>query len=244
MKHACIAEVAVDRKSQDIVFVPGLMCTGDLFSAQIAHFGSRHRCHVADHTTADTMAGIAGSILRNAPDEFALAGLSMGGYIAFEMLRQAPDRITRLALLDTNARADRPEQQKQRRVLMGAAQAIGARAVQGMLLRYLIHADRLGDRDLTARVLLMADGIGVNAFVRQQQAIMERPDNRSFLAQIKCPTTIVVGEQDALTPVKVSEEMHAGLPGSVLEVIPHCGHLSTMEIPGAVNAILNRWLAI
>lgn len=229
--------------SQNIVFVPGLLCTGDLFAAQIAHFAGKHHCQVADHTTADTLEGIAAAILAAAPERFALAGLSMGGYIAFEMLRAAPERITRLALLDTNARADRPEQFKQRRVLMGAAQTIGVRAVQGMLLRYLIHKDRLDDRALTSRVLLMADGIGVNAFIRQQQAIMGRPDNRPFLAEIKCPTVIVVGNEDALTPVKVSEEMHAGLPGSILEVIPHCGHLATMEAPEAVNAILDAWLA-
>ena len=229
--------------SQNIVFVPGLLCTGDLFAAQIAHFAGKHHCQVADHTTADTLEGIAAAILAAAPERFVLAGLSMGGYIAFEMLRAAPERITRLALLDTNARADRPEQFKQRRVLMGAAQTIGVRAVQGMLLRYLIHKDRLDDRALTSRVLLMADGIGVNAFIRQQQAIMGRPDNRPFLAEIKCPTVIVVGNEDALTPVKVSEEMHAGLPGSILEVIPHCGHLATMEAPEAVNAILDAWLA-
>ena len=233
----------MDLAGQDIMFVPGLLCTGDLFASQIAHLSNKHRCHVADHATSDTLEGIAGSILQKAPGRFALAGLSMGGYIAFEMIRQAPDRITRLALLDANARADRPEQFKQRRVLMQAAQTVGARAVQGMLLRYLIHTDRLHDRELTSRVLLMADGTGVNAFVRQQQAIMGRPDNRPFLAQIKCPAVIVVGEQDALTPVKVSEEMHAALAGSTLAVIPHCGHLSTMEKPDAVNKILDRWLA-
>jgi pimeloyl-ACP methyl ester carboxylesterase len=230
--------------AQDIVFVPGLMCTGDLFAAQIAHFGKNHRCFIADHTTANTLEGIARAILDSAPQRFALAGLSMGGYIAFEMLRQQPQRITRLALLDTNARADRPEQLKQRRVLMGAAQVVGARAVQGMLLNYLIHKDRLSDRALTERVLLMADGIGPNAFIRQQQAIMGRPDNRPFLSEIKCPTVVVVGAQDALTPVKVSEEMHSAMPGSVLDVIPGCGHLSTMEAPGAVNMILDRWLAM
>jgi pimeloyl-ACP methyl ester carboxylesterase len=227
---------------QDIVFVPGLLCTGDLFADQLAYFGTNHRCTVADHTVSDKLAVIARSILAAAPDRFALVGLSMGGYIAFEMLRQAPERITRLALLDTNARADRPDQLKQRQVLIGAAQTIGARAVQGMLLRFLMHKDRLGDRKLTARVLLMADGIGAASFVRQQQAIMDRPDNRPFLAQIKCPTVIIVGRDDALTPVKVSEEMHAGLPGSVLEVIPMCGHLATMEAPDAVNTILARWL--
>ena len=230
--------------SQNIVFVPGLLCAGDLFAAQIAHFAGKHHCQVADHTTADTLEGIAAAILAAAPERFVLAGLSMGGYIAFEMLRQQPQRITRLALLDTNARADRPEQFKQRRVLMGAAQVVGARAVQGMLLHYLIHKVRLSDRALTERVLLMADGIGANAFVRQQQAIMGRPDNRPFLSEIKCPTVVVVGAQDALTPVKVSEEMHAAMPDSVLEVIAGCGHLSTMEAPDAVNMILDRWLAM
>ena len=178
----------------------------------------------------------------NAPPRFALAGLSMGGYIAFEMMRQAPERITRLALLDTNARADRPDQMKTRHVLIGAARTIGVRAVQGMLLKFLVHKDRIADRELTSRVLLMADGIGVPAFIRQQQAILGRPDNRPFLAKIKVPTVIVVGEQDALTPVKVSEEMRELIPGSRLEVIPNCGHLSTMERPEAVNAILRRWL--
>ena len=228
---------------EPIVFVPGLLCTGDLFAAQIDAFGGSRSCLVADHTTADNLPGIARSILASAPPNFALAGLSMGGYIAFEMLRQAPDRITRLALLDSNARNDRPDQVKTRHVLIGAARSIGVRSVQAMLLRLLIHKDRVDDRELTSRVLLMADGIGVNAFIRQQLAILGRPDNRPFLDQIRCPTVIVVGEQDALTPVKVAEEMHAGIKGSRLEVIPACGHLATMEAPDKVNAILRQWLA-
>jgi pimeloyl-ACP methyl ester carboxylesterase len=228
--------------AEPVVFVPGLLCTADLFAPQMAAFSGGRQCVVADHTTADNLPGIARDILRNAPPRFALAGLSMGGYIAFEMLRQAPERITRLALLDSNSRADRPDQVKTRHVLIGAARAVGVRSVQGMLLRLLIHKDRLQDRELTDRVLLMADGIGVNAFVRQQLAILGRPDNRPFLAQIKCPTVVIVGEQDALTPVKVAEEMHAGIAGSKLEIIPHCGHLATMEAPEAVNAILAKWL--
>jgi pimeloyl-ACP methyl ester carboxylesterase len=230
-------------KPEPIVFVPGLLCTADLFASQLAAFSTKHPCLVADHTMADNLPDIARAILISAPTKFALAGLSMGGYIAFEMLRQAPERITRLVLFDSNARADRPDQVKTRHVLIGAARSIGVRAVQGMLLRLLIHKDRLQDRELTNRILLMADGIGVNAFIRQQQAILGRPDNRPFLAEIKRPTVIIVGEQDALTPVKVAEEMHAGIAGSRLEVIPNCGHLATMEAPDAVNAVLNGWLA-
>jgi pimeloyl-ACP methyl ester carboxylesterase len=229
--------------SEPIVFVPGLLCTGDLFADQVAALSPRHTCIVADHTTADSLPDIARAILAAAPPTFAVAGLSMGGYIAFEMLRQAPERITRLALLDSNARADRPDQIKTRHVLIGAARTVGVRAVQGMLLRLLIHKDHVANRDLTERVLLMADGIGVNAFIRQQLAILGRPDNRPFLAEIKCPTVIIVGEQDALTPVKVAEEMHAGIAGSTLAVIPNCGHLATMEAPDAVTAILRTWLA-
>jgi pimeloyl-ACP methyl ester carboxylesterase len=229
-------------KVEPLVLVPGLLCTADLYAAQVAALGAGRPVSIADHTTADNLPDIARSILMNAPPRFALAGLSMGGYIAFEMMRQAPERITRLALLDTNARADRPDQMKTRHVLIGAARTIGVRAVQGMLLKFLVHKDRIADRELTSRVLLMADGIGVPAFIRQQQAILGRPDNRPFLAKIKVPTVIVVGEQDALTPVKVSEEMRELIPGSRLEVIPSCGHLSTMERPEAVNAILRRWL--
>ncbi len=226
-----------------LLLIPGLLCDAALFGPQIAHFRSGLDITVADHTRADNLPGIARSILAAAPPRFALAGLSMGGYIAFEMLRQAPERITRLALLDANARADRPDQLKQRQVLIGAASTIGVRAVQAMLLRLLIHKDRLDDRALTDRVLLMSDSIGVPAFIRQQQAIMGRPDNRPFLADIKCPTTVIVGEQDALTPVKVAEEIHAGIKDSMLSVIPNCGHLSTLERPEAVNALLAKWLA-
>lgn len=227
---------------EPLVLVPGLLCTGDLFADQVAAFAKTRPVEIADHTTADNLPDIARHILAHAPPKFALAGLSMGGYIAFEMLRQAPERITRLALLDTNARADRPDQMKTRHVLMGAARSIGVRAVQGMLLRLLVHKDRLADRPLTSRVLRMADGIGVEAFVRQQQAILGRPDNRPFLKEIKCPTVLIVGAEDALTPVKVHEEMAAAIPGARLVVIDHCGHLSTMEKPAEVNAILQRWL--
>lgn len=228
--------------AEPLVLVPGLLCTGDLFADQVAAFAGSRDVHIADHTTADNLPDIARHILQHAPPKFALAGLSMGGYIAFEMMRQAPDRITRLALLDTNARADRPDQMKMRHVLIGAARSIGARAVQGMLLRMLVHKDRLADRPLTSRVLRMADGIGVNAFIRQQQAILGRPDNRPFLKEIKCPTVLIVGAEDALTPVKVHEEMASLMPGAHLVVIPNCGHLATMERPGEVNAVLTEWL--
>jgi pimeloyl-ACP methyl ester carboxylesterase len=223
--------------------VPGLLCSPALFAPQVAALADVADVAVADATRAGDFPTIARQILAAAPDRFALAGLSMGGYVAFEILRQAPQRVTRLALLDTNARADRPEQIKQRHLLIGMGRALGVRAVQAALLKFLVHPGRLGDRALVDTVLGMADRIGQPAFERQQAAIMGRPDNRPFLASIRCPALIVVGNEDALTPVKVAEEMHAGIAGSRLEVIPACGHLTTLERPGAVNALLQAWLA-
>jgi pimeloyl-ACP methyl ester carboxylesterase len=226
-----------------LVLVPGLLCSAELFGPQIERLAGSAAVSVADHTGCASMPEIARAILAAAPDQFALAGLSMGGYIAFEMLRQAPERISRLALLDTNARADRPDQIEQRRKLIALGRTEGVRAVQQALLPYLVHPDRLADAGLVETVLRMAEETGQEAFERQQTAIMDRPDNRPFLGAIKSPTVIIVGAEDGLTPVKVAEEMHAGIAGSRLEIIPHCGHLSTLERPEMVNRILAAWLA-
>jgi pimeloyl-ACP methyl ester carboxylesterase len=236
--------LGMSASNRHIVFVPGLLCTAELFSAQLVSLGAGGaEVSVGKHTGFASMPEIARAILSAAPPRFALAGLSMGGYIAFEILRQAPARVTRLALLDTNARADRPEQIEQRRKLLALGRSEGARAVQQALLPHLVHPDRLGDAALVETVLRMAEETGQEAFERQQTAIIARQDNRPFLGQIRCPTVIIVGAEDALTPVKVAEEMHAGIAGSRLEVIPHCGHLSTLERPEAVNRILSAWLA-
>jgi pimeloyl-ACP methyl ester carboxylesterase len=218
------------------------LCTGDLWRDQRAALAHMADVAVADIGRAQDFPTMARQILSVAPPRFALAGLSMGGYVAFEVLRQAPERVTQLALFDTNARADRPEQIAQRRLLIGMGRALGVRAVQAALLKFLVHPERLDDRPLVDRILAMADSTGQSTFERQQAAIMGRPDNRGFLASITCPTMIVVGRQDALTPVKVAEEMHAGIKGSRLEIIPDCGHLPTMERPDAVSQLLSQWL--
>lgn len=225
-----------------LVLIPGLMCTGDLYADQVAQFASDRPVMVANHRRHATMQAIASDILARAPATFALAGLSMGGYIAFEILRQAPERVERLALLDTNARADRAEQVRLREIGIGLAQAVGVRAAQAYMIPQLIHKDRLHDRLLIARLMKMADATGLAAFERQQRAIMSRPDNRPFLGKINCPTLVIVGEQDRLTPVKVAQEMVDGIAGARLEVIANCGHLSTMEQPRAVNAAMRDWL--
>ena len=226
----------------NLVMIPGLLCSDALFADQIAGLKDAATVSVGRVLKHNNLQSLASEILRVSPPQFALAGLSLGGYVAFEVLRQAPERVSKLALLNTNARADREDQVAFRQMLIGLAQTLGPRNVQASALPMLIHKSRLGERELVDRVLNMAEAVGRDAFVRQQQAIIDRPDNRAFLSEIKCPTVVVVGEQDVLTPVKVAQEMHAGIAGSKLEVIPDCGHLSTMERPEQVNRILSDWL--
>ena len=227
----------------NLVMIPGLLCSDALFADQMAGLAGVANVSIGRVLKHNNLESLASEILRVAPPKFALAGLSLGGYVAFEVLRQAPERVSKLVLLNTNARADRADQVAFREMLIGLAQTLGPRNVQAAALPMLIHKSRLGERDLVDRVLNMAEAVGRDAFARQQQAIIDRPDNRPFLSEITCPTVVVVGEQDVLTPVKVAQEMHEGINGSKLEIIPDCGHLSTMERPDQVNRILSDWLA-
>jgi pimeloyl-ACP methyl ester carboxylesterase len=226
-----------------LVLLPGLLCDRALWEPQIRRFGDRIDCRVADLTGADSMADLARSVLESAPERFALAGLSMGGYVALEMLRHAPERVERLALLDTSARPDTGDQLKRRRGLLALSRRGRFQGVTPRLLPLLIHPERLEEADLTAIVTGMAERIGRDAFVRQQTAIMGRIDSRPHLGRIACPTLVVCGRQDALTPLELSEELAGSIAGARLAVVEQCGHLSTLERPEAVNEALAAWLA-
>jgi pimeloyl-ACP methyl ester carboxylesterase len=225
-----------------LILVPGLLCTKALWEPQIAGLGDIADVTIADHTRHDTMESIAASILADAPERFALAGLSMGGYISYAIWRQAPERVTRLALLDTGSRADTPERTAGRVKLIAEAEQHGVRRAQDILMPMLIHPSRLAEKPLVEAILEMAEDTGLEAFKRQEAAIIARADNRPLLGSIHCPTLVLVGEQDALTPVAMAREIAAGIPGAALEIIPECGHLSTMERPAAVNRALRTWL--
>ena len=226
----------------NLVLVPGLLCTKALWAPQLAALDDIANMTVADHTRHDSMAAIAKSILAVAPERFVLAGLSMGGYIAFEIVRQAPQRVTKLALLDTSARPDLPERRQQRLARNALARRDGAGAVQDELMPVLVHKDRLADKAFTGTIRQMAIDTGAEALERQHAAIMGRPDNRLFLASIRCPTLVIVGREDALTPPELAQEIARGINDAKLEIIPDCGHLSTMEQPTAVNRALRAWL--
>jgi pimeloyl-ACP methyl ester carboxylesterase len=226
-----------------IVFVPGLLCSARLYASQLSALWPLGPVTVADHRRDDTMEAIATRILATAPPRFALAGLSMGGYIAFAMLRQAPERIAQLALLDTSARPDTVEQTAGRKTQIAMAKEGRLAEVVDLSLPRFIHIDRQDDEALTAIVRRMAQDTGAEAFARQMTAIMSRPDSRPLLARIRCPTLVLVGDADVATPPELSREIAAGIKDSHLRVIADCGHLSTLEQPDAVNAALGDWLA-
>ncbi len=225
-----------------VVLVPGLTCTPRLYAPQLPALWPFGLVMVADHRRDTDMAAIAARVLADAPPRFALAGLSMGGYIAFAMLRLAPERIVKLALLDTNARADTPEQTAGRKTQIALAQAgrygeIPAQAIP----RYLLKRNQ-NDPVVSSIVRQMIAETGAEAFVRQQTAIMTRPDSRPMLSSIRCPTLVLVGDTDIATPPEVNKEMADAIPGATYVVVPDCAHLSTLEQPEAVNAALAEWL--
>jgi pimeloyl-ACP methyl ester carboxylesterase len=225
-----------------ILLVPGLNCSPRLYAAQMPALWRFGPVTVADHTRDDTMAAIAGRILAAAPPRFALAGLSMGGYIALEIIRQAADRVEKLALLDTGSRADTPEATAKRHANIALAQNGRFDDVIGPQFPLYVHPARQNDAALKADYLAMCHDVGPEAYVRQQKAIMERVDSRPLLAAIRCPTLVLVGEQDAATPPALSDEMAAAIPGARLAKIAACGHLSTMERPEAVTQELVAWM--
>ncbi len=188
------------------------------------------------------MHALAKGILSRAPPTFALAGLSMGGYIAFEIMRQAPERVTKLALLNTKANLDPPERAGERRQLVEEAKRSSMHAIMKKFLPMFIHPDRMTDTRLVATVKKMGVDTGVEVFACQQEAILARPDSRPTLATIKCPTLVLAARQDALIPVSEHEAMALKIPNAHLEIIEDCGHLSTLERPTQVNAAMRRWL--
>ncbi len=227
-----------------IVLVPGLACSPRLFAEQIPVLWRHGPVMIADHTRGETMAEIAGQILVNAPPRFVLIGMSMGGYIAFEILRQAKTRVSKLGLIDTSARADTPEASEQREVQIRLAQ--GGKFSQIVELQFprMVHPSHQDDEKLKTIVRAMADDVGAEAFVRQQRAIIARPDSRPSLAAINCPTLIIVGAADEITPPERAIEMSEMIAEARLVTLKNCGHLTTHEDAGGVNRSLSALLQV
>ena len=225
-----------------LVLLPGMMCDARLFGPQIEALSSVRPLHLATITDHDTMEALATEVLANAPPRFALAGLSMGGIVAMDVLRQAPERVDRIALLDTNPKAEAEVIRQARAPQIARAQVGDLRAVMRDELMPYYLADGPDRRPILDLCMDMAEALGPDVFVRQSRALQSRPDQQETLRGVTVPTLVLCGEEDRLCPLHRHELMHALMPGSRLEVIAGAGHLPTLEKPAETSAALLEWL--
>ena len=225
-----------------ILLIPGLLSSAEIFAPQIPVLWARGPVTVANTLVGDSLVDMAARILADAPPRFALVGVSMGGYLALEIMRQAPERVERLALVCTSARPDTPEQSAGRLKMVEQARAVGFERFCAFGSDALSHPSRKGDASMNAIATRMGLAVGMEGFARQTRAVIGRSDSRPLLATIKVPTAIIVGDTDPLTPAALSEEMAAMIPGATLTIAPDCGHVITLERPEVVNAALLAWL--
>lgn len=227
---------------QPLVLLPGLLNTRRLYQRQIADLADLAEAVVPELWHHDSIAAMAEATLEAAPERFALAGFSMGGYVAFEILRRAPERVTHLALMDTQATPDTPEATARRKGFIEQTRLGRFHGVQPSLLPQIVHREHLDDQAVVQPILEMAAEVGADGFCRSQTAMIARADSRPLLVQIKQPTLVLVGRQDIATPLARAEEMAADIGRSQLVVLDKCGHMSPLEKPAEVSAALRRWL--
>lgn len=229
-------------KTEMLVMVPGLLSTDAIWAPQIEALSEFVDIHVPNTTNMPSMEGLAANILDQLPSTFALAGHSMGGYVALEILSQAPERVERLALLSTSARLDEEGVAQKRRDFIALAERGRFLGVSSSLFAVMVHETRGRDEVILQTVQSMASEVGAEGFVRQQTAILGRSDHRETCKQVTCPTLVLAGRQDNVVPYTSSEELSRLIPGAVQLAIENCGHLPTLEAPGEVNGALLEWL--
>lgn len=231
-----------------LLLVPGVLCSPRLFAAQVAALQGDAEIVVPDWRKAplsiwDSWESAARWVIDQMPAEkFALAGLSLGGMLAVEIMQFAADRVTKLALLDTGMRGQSEAERAVRRARIRLADEGRFELVLGMQMTRFIPAYRLPDKPLVDEVMTMCGEIGVEIYKRQEELAAIRVDRRPDLPRIKCPTIVVCGRDDAATPLFLSEEIAKAIPAAALVVVEQCGHLVTMEKPEAANEILQVWL--
>jgi pimeloyl-ACP methyl ester carboxylesterase len=227
-----------------ILALTGLFNDERLWKNQVDALAGEHAFTVVPSVSSDSVAGLAKAALARAPaGRFVLAGFSLGGYVAFEVMRQAPERVAALVLTDTGARADTPEATEKRKAAIAAAKdPQGSNDVVASFLPRILHPDHLADTKIVGLLRSMGEAVGIDGFVRQQTAAMNRPDSRPGLSAITCPTLIICGRQDQTTPLELSEEMAAAIQGAKLVVIEHSGHRAPLEQPAAVTEALRNFL--
>jgi pimeloyl-ACP methyl ester carboxylesterase len=225
-----------------LILLPGQLCDATLWDSQVRVLADIAHIKVGDLTRDDTVEAMAQRVLADAPERFALCGLSLGGYVAFEMVRRAPARVTHLGLMNTSARADAEEQSERRERSVRAARIGTFRGVTPRFLPTIIHPDHAADPVMAHIVLEMTERVGRIAFEFQQRAAIGRPDSRPLLPSIRCPTLVVGGREDRVTPPALQEEIAAGISGARLEILETCGHLAPIEQADTVNQLMRAWL--
>ena len=225
-----------------IVFACGQLLDERCWEPQRAAFADQRSLFVSDHRSDDTIAGMAKRLLASAPDQFLLMGHAMGGFIALEVMRQAPERVKGLALLATLANADGPAQTERRMGYIRLVEEGRFEQVAEERIPMLLAPSRRSDPVLTGQIRAMAQDTGAEIFLRQQRAIMNRIDSRPSLGAITVPTLILWGDEDGITTMAQQQDMLGGISGARLEVLKGCGHLSTLEAPGEVNVLLSAWM--
>ena len=226
-----------------LVLVPGTLCDVRLWLRQIAALAGVANVRVASVTEDDSIEAMARRLLEQSPESFSLAGLSLGGIVAMEVARLAPERVSRLALLDTNPNPPRPEQLTAWRRQIEAVESGAFRdTVEREFLPMLLHPSRYADEALRRDVRGMIDAVGARAFAKQLRANAGRPGARDVLPQVRCPALVLAGRQDRLCPPEMQADLASLLPSAKLALIEECGHLSTMERPEEVAAEMREWL--
>lgn len=226
-----------------LLLLPGMMCDARLFAPQIAAFSATRPVMVMPLTGRDTVAALAEDILTHAPSRFALAGLSMGGIVAMEVITRAPERVTHLALLDTNPVAEPPERASARLPQIDAARKGQLRRIMRDEMKPNYLADGPRKAEILDLCMAMADTLGADVFVDQSRALATRPDQCDALRRVSVPTLILCGEDDTLCPLDRHEMMRDLIPGATLSVIAGAGHMPTLEQPDLTNDALRDWLA-
>ncbi|MBT3398846.1 MAG: alpha/beta fold hydrolase [Rhodospirillaceae bacterium] len=227
--------------TQNLVMVPGLICDQEVWAYPRAYLSEVATISYAPADETDTMQGLAEAVLDSAPKTFAIAGFSMGGYVALEVLRQAPERVERIALLDTSSRADTPEKAAGREAAIADCEEDRFEDLLDRFVPQLLHPDRHED-PLFARVRNMGDRVGPDLFANRHRAMQTRSDARELLQGTDIPVRAIVGRSDALTSVAEHQEIADLAPRGRLSIIEDCGHMPPLERPQAATALLRDWL--
>ncbi|MEM9932612.1 MAG: alpha/beta hydrolase [Bacteroidota bacterium] len=227
---------------EKLVMIPGTLCDALLFGPQLEGLSDFVDCKVVDNASAEALPQVARNILDEVAGKITVMGLSYGGIIAFEMWRQEPERIENLILLNTTHKLPSVTTRTNQERFVGMAELGNFKKITTDFLKdVMLHPDHAKQPQLRTLVLQMALNTGKDAFIRQVKAQLGRPDSTQDLMNIICPTLLMTGRQDQVCTVAIHEEMERLMPSSTLKIIEHCGHLSTLEQPQEVNAVIRKW---